>query len=86
MTVAYCRHRGGLLTAAHMGQTAMACCLRTSEGGAAVAVVPHAAVVVAGRLLRAAAVLRRLGVAAVPRRLHDGPEGRRLQLSQYVSR
>ena len=68
-----------------MGQTAMACCLRTSEGGAAVAVVPHAAVVVAGRLQRAAAVLR-LGVAAVPRRLHDGPEGRRLQLSQYVSR
>ena len=69
-----------------MGQTAMACCLRTSEGGAAVAVIPYAAVVVAGRLLRAAAVLRRLGVAAVPRRLHDGPEGRRLQLSQYVSR
>ena len=52
----------------------------------AVAVVPHAAVVVAGRLLRAAAVLRRLGVAAVPRRLHDGPEGRRLQLSQHASR
>ena len=50
----------------------------------AVAVVPYAAVVVAGRLLRAAALLRRLGVAAVPRRLHDGPEGRRLQLSQYI--
>ncbi len=40
------------------------------------AVVPYAAVVtvVAGRLLRAAAVtvLRRLGVAAVPRRLTTG--------------
>ena len=64
-----------------MGQTAMACCLRTSEGAVAVAVVPHAAVVVAGRLLHAGAVPRRLGVAAEPRRLHDGPEGRRLQLS-----
>ena len=41
----------------------MACCLRPSEGAVAVAVVPHAAVVVAGRLLRAAAVLRRLSVA-----------------------
>ena len=77
-TVACCRHRGGLLTAAHMGQTARACCLRASEGAVAVAVVPHAAVVVAGRLLRAGAVPRRLGVAAVPRRLHDGREGRRL--------
>ena len=56
----------------------MACCLRTSEGGAAVAVIPHAAVVVAGGLLRGAAVPRRLGVAAVPRRIHDGLEGRRL--------
>ena len=63
LTVAYCRHRGGLLTAAHMGQTAMTSCLRPSEGAVAVAVVPHAAVVVAGRLLCAAAVLRRLSVA-----------------------